>query len=66
MPKRIAELDMELKKLELVLADSQLFQRDPNQFQKTTDRFAEAFAEKSAAEDQWLELELQREELAAS
>jgi ABC transport system ATP-binding/permease protein len=66
LPKRIAELDMELKKLELVLADSQLFQRDPNQFQKTTDRFAKAFAEKSAAEDQWLELELQREELAAS
>jgi ABC transport system ATP-binding/permease protein len=64
LPKRIAELDAEMKKLESQLADPALFQRDPKKFHIATERFGKAAVEKSAAEDQWLVLEMQREEMA--
>ncbi|MDE2385280.1 MAG: ATP-binding cassette domain-containing protein [Alphaproteobacteria bacterium] len=63
LPKRMEELKAELARLEQELADPALFARDAARFTKTSTRQAEASLELSAAEDQWLELELLREEL---
>ncbi|MBK8771388.1 MAG: ATP-binding cassette domain-containing protein [Rhizobiales bacterium] len=63
LPARIASLADELVKLEQKLADASLFTRDPKAFAAATSRHADAAAEKAASEEQWLELELLREEL---
>jgi ATP-binding cassette subfamily F protein uup len=63
LPGRIETLARELLLLEEKLADPALFSRDPKAFAKATERHAAAAAEKSAAEEQWLELEMLREEL---
>jgi ABC transport system ATP-binding/permease protein len=65
LPSRIAELSEELLKLEAKLADADLFAREPKVFEKTMKRHEAALIEKTAAEEQWLELELMREELEA-
>ncbi len=65
LPTRIAELSEELLKLEAKLADADLFAREPKVFEKTMKRHEAALIEKTAAEEQWLELELMREELEA-
>ncbi|WP_407050012.1 ABC-F family ATP-binding cassette domain-containing protein [Methyloraptor flagellatus] len=63
LPARIATLEAELAKLQQVMADPALFTRDPVKFQKTADAITKAEAERAAAEDRWLELEMLREEL---
>ena len=63
LPRKMEELKAELATLELELADPALFARDSARFQKRSTRQAEASLELSACEDQWLELELLREEL---
>ena len=45
------------------LADPQLYARDPKTFQARSNRLATAQAEIDAAETEWLELEMLREEL---
>jgi ATP-binding cassette subfamily F protein uup len=64
LAKRMEALATEIAGLEAKLADAGLFARDPAAFQKTADRLAAAGAERHAAEERWLELELKREELA--
>ena len=61
--KKMEELKSELANLEREMADSTLFSRDPISFEKISTRQANASLEFSAAEDQWLELEMLREEL---
>ncbi|MFT3672317.1 ABC-F family ATP-binding cassette domain-containing protein [Aestuariivirga sp.] len=63
LPARIEALSAELLALEQKLADSNLFSKDPKAFAAATARHAAASVEKSAAEEQWLELEMLREEL---
>jgi len=63
LPGRIDALDKELALLEGKLADVSLFSRDPKAFAAASSRHAAAAAEKAAAEEQWLELEMLREEL---
>ncbi len=63
LPGRIETLARELLLLEEKLADPALFSRDPKAFAKATERHAAAASEKSSAEEQWLELEMLREEL---
>jgi ABC transport system ATP-binding/permease protein len=63
LPAKMEALQAELKKLEIVLADATLFTRDPNTFEKSSLRHAAAAQELSAAEEQWLELELLKESL---
>ncbi len=65
LPTRIDDLTEELKTLESLLAQPDLFSRDPKLFQKSTLRHKSASAEKEAAEMQWLELEMLREEIEA-
>ena len=65
LPKKMAALKDELVKLEGILADQSLFSRDPAKFEKSGTRHAAAAAELVASEDQWLELELLKDELEA-
>jgi ABC transport system ATP-binding/permease protein len=64
LPAKIDQLTDEIEKLSIAMADGNLFTRDPAKFEKTSSRLATAMVEKSAAEEQWLELEMLREELS--
>ncbi|HYG88860.1 MAG TPA: ATP-binding cassette domain-containing protein [Azospirillum sp.] len=63
LPERMDKLGKEISRLEAVLADPDLFARDPARFHKTTDALHAKQTELSAAEERWLELETLREEL---
>ena len=63
LPKEIARLDTELTRLNTLLADPQLYARDPKAFADASAKLTAAQAAKSKAEDDWLELELIREEI---
>ena len=63
LPAKIASLTQELSTLEQKLADANLFTRDPKGFEKIMARLTAARAEKVQVEEQWLELEMMREEL---
>jgi len=63
LPGRIEALHAEAKRLEQDMADPGLFTRDPEGFQAKANRLAAARDELTAAEDEYLELEILREEL---
>jgi len=63
LPARIAALEARITELNAVLADSDLYRRDPARFRDTTGALAVTRDELAAAEDQWLRLELLREEI---
>ncbi len=64
LPGTIADLQRQAQALEAVLADPGLYQRDRMAFEKSTAALGELHRRIAAAEEQWLELELLREELA--
>ena len=66
LPAKMDELHVELKSLELKLADAGLFTRDFKLFEKTSKRHAAAAQELTTAEEKWLELEVLKEELENS
>jgi ATP-binding cassette subfamily F protein uup len=63
LPKRIAALEKDVKALEAKLADAGLFERNPKAFQDAVSSLESKQAEIAAAEEEWLELEVLREEL---
>jgi ATP-binding cassette subfamily F protein uup len=63
LPDRIAALEAELARLNAVLADPDLYARLPTRFTEATEALAETQRALTAAEEQWLELEIQREAL---
>ncbi len=63
LPKRMADLQAEIAGHQAALNDPQLFSRDPAKFQAASAGLEKATSELAAAEDQWLELEMLREEL---
>jgi ATP-binding cassette subfamily F protein uup len=63
LPKRIEALEAEIVKLQAALADPALYAKDAARFQQTTKALGEAEAARAAAEDEWLALEMKREEL---
>ncbi|MEM9359367.1 MAG: ATP-binding cassette domain-containing protein, partial [Pseudomonadota bacterium] len=63
LPDRMSELTNEAAKLEAELADAALFTSNPDRFSKVTERLSAVQAELEAAEEQWLELEIKREQL---
>ena len=65
LPSKIEKLKSELVELEVDLADPSLFARDAAKFEKISLRHKNAADELSVSEDQWLELEMLREELEA-
>ncbi len=66
LPKDIAKLEAEIAALNAALADPALYTKDPNGFAAKSKLLEAAEAKKAAAEEQWLELELLREELEGS
>ena len=65
LPGRIAELRSLREKAQALLDDPGLYARDPARFNQATQAFARLEAELAKAEDEWLELEILREELGA-
>jgi ATP-binding cassette subfamily F protein uup len=57
LPGEIARLEAEIGKLTELLADPDLFTREPVKFRKATEALSERQARLSAAEDEWLALE---------
>ncbi|MEO0428798.1 MAG: ABC-F family ATP-binding cassette domain-containing protein [Pseudomonadota bacterium] len=64
LPAEIDRLTAEIAKLEDLLADPDLFTREPVKFQKATIMLEERRIRLDAAEEEWLELEELRESLA--
>jgi ATP-binding cassette subfamily F protein uup len=63
LPARIASLQSRVEALNGELADPDLYARDPDRVAAKTAALATAHDELSAAEDQWLTLEMRREEI---
>ena len=63
LPKKIEALQAEMVALNEALADPKLYTRDPKAFATKSARLTAAQAEIDAAETEWLELEMLREEL---
>jgi ATP-binding cassette subfamily F protein uup len=63
LPKKIDALHAEMAALNEALADAGLYGRDPKAFAAKTARLGSAQAELDAAETEWLELEMLKEEL---
>jgi ATP-binding cassette subfamily F protein uup len=66
LPKTIAALLAKATELQAKLDDPQFYIRDRASFEKVTTDLAETQRKLAAAEEQWLELEILREELAGS
>jgi ABC transport system ATP-binding/permease protein len=66
LPKTIAGLIAKAEALQAKLADPQFYMRDRAGFEKVTTNLGEIQRKLAAAEEQWLVLEIQREELAGS
>lgn len=63
LPTKIDAMGTEIAKLEAELNDGTLYTKDPARFQKTAARLDTLRNDLAQAEDRWLELEAQREEL---
>jgi ATP-binding cassette subfamily F protein uup len=63
LPQRMSELEAKIAKVQEILADPDLYSRDPARFQKAMDALTQLQADLHAAEERWLELEMLREEL---
>ena len=63
LPSRIAELRGDLAKLDKALADPQLHARDPKAFMRATSEYGAKQHDLAAAEEEWLTLEMLREEI---
>ncbi|HEV7414770.1 MAG TPA: ABC-F family ATP-binding cassette domain-containing protein [Tianweitania sediminis] len=63
LPKRMAETQAAIGKLEAVMADPNLYAKDFKKFETTNSQLDKARTELAAMEDEWLELEMLREEI---
>ncbi|HEX3860568.1 MAG TPA: ATP-binding cassette domain-containing protein [Stellaceae bacterium] len=66
LPAKIAALQARIAALNETLTDGALYGRDPKRFGETTAALAAAQDELAAAEEQWLTLEIMREEIDAA
>ncbi|HEY2131490.1 MAG TPA: ABC-F family ATP-binding cassette domain-containing protein [Acetobacteraceae bacterium] len=65
LPARMDALRRDIAKFQRILADPDLYTRDPKGFERATAALTAAEAELAQAEERWLELEIQREAAAA-
>ena len=63
LPARIAALQTEIARLSAVLHDPDLYARDPRRFGEMTEILRVAQNDLAAAEEEWLTLEMLREEI---
>ncbi|MBO6758716.1 MAG: ABC-F family ATP-binding cassette domain-containing protein [Roseibium sp.] len=61
LPDTIEKLEARLEKLQAEMADPALYTKDPAKFAELTAKITELSAEKDAAEEEWLELEMLNE-----
>ena len=66
LPARIAAFETQIAELNNVLADQDLYARDPAKFGATTEALAAARDNLAAVEDKWLRLEMLREKIEAA
>jgi ATP-binding cassette subfamily F protein uup len=64
LPARIAALEQEITRLNALLGNPDLYARHPDQFAAATKALDAAHTTLAEAEEQWLALEMLREELA--
>jgi ATP-binding cassette subfamily F protein uup len=64
LPGQISVLQKDVARLRDVLANPDLYAKDPKKFAATGDALAKAESDLAEAEERWLELEMQRESLA--
>jgi ATP-binding cassette subfamily F protein uup len=64
LPKTIATLQAKASDLQEKLSDPKFYQRDRDGFEKATKDLGETHRKLAAAEEEWLELEMMREEMA--
>jgi ATP-binding cassette subfamily F protein uup len=62
LPPLIAQLQADMARFQRMLADANLFTRDPKKFHATTLALAKAEADLAKAEERWLDLEVLREQ----
>ena len=65
LPKRMAEAQAAITKLEKVMTDPNLYAKDFTKFEKTAAELVKLRADLASMEDEWLELEMLREEMEA-
>ncbi|MFS4438992.1 ABC-F family ATP-binding cassette domain-containing protein [Paracoccaceae bacterium GXU_MW_L88] len=63
LPKEMSRLEAEIAKLEELLADPDLYAREPVKFKKATEALEERQEKLAASEEEWLEIEMEREAL---
>jgi ATP-binding cassette subfamily F protein uup len=63
LPALIDRLNGEIARRQTKLADGNLYKKDPKAFAETTTALAKSQSDLTAAEEQWLELEMLRHEL---
>ncbi len=63
LPKQIEALAAEMTRLNAALARDGLFDKEPEKFQRLAKKLSDTEAEHSKCEEEWLELEMLREEL---
>ncbi|NVK32864.1 MAG: ATP-binding cassette domain-containing protein [Rhodobacteraceae bacterium] len=63
LPQTISNIEAKLEKLQLEMNDPQLYAKNPNKFAKLTAEISDLATEKDKAEEQWLELEMLKEEI---
>ena len=63
LPKKIEELNLKIKKIESRLANQNYFVSDPEGFKNTALELEKLTKEKVLSEEEWLKLELRREEV---
>lgn len=63
LPEQIDKLNGDIEKVNKALAQPGLFEKDPGRFDKLVKLLSKTEADLATAEDQWMELEMKREEL---
>ncbi len=63
LPAKMEELRAKRAKLQTLLDDPDLYARDPAKFARASELLAQAQAELDRAEEEWLELEIRKEEI---
>lgn len=66
LPTRMEELQSAIANLEATLSDPKLYAHDPQKFEDATEALTARQSELDAAEEEWLELEVLREEMENS
>ena len=65
LPEEMAAIEVEIETLNTAMADPELYAKDPERFQETSDAVVAAHAKLAELEEEWLELEMMREAAGA-